>query len=121
MRNKIILILLFGLSIFIQSCGGGSETVKMAPACDDERSVRMVREITSEYIFEIRGPDGLDGITVELNSINTRKSDPGTGAQQCSGELVFTGPRGVNKLDITYTTELIPNENDRFRVTVDGL
>ncbi len=121
MRNKIISLLLFGLSICLQSCGNSAERVKMAPACDDERSISMVRQITERYVLDIRGPDGLDGITLELNNINTDKLDPATGANRCSAELVFTGPRGANKLAITYTTELIPGKDDQFFVTVDGL
>lgn len=92
------------------------------PACSDERTVKLLKEIIHDEGVRRVGPERGNLYTYELNAIRTRSTNEQTGAHECAADLTnIHSERGVTReVSITYTVENVDSEEQLY-VTVYGL
>jgi hypothetical protein len=113
-RHSIIVLIL----VFIISFSACS---KSAPGCADKETVDLVIQITKDKIVENFGQQVADSLELRLDNIRTQNKDNKTGMCLCAAEITSVGPNGSNNIPITYKSELIDGNDEKFYVTVFGL
>lgn len=91
-----------------------------APKCADKPTIDLVLQIAREEIVRQLGQPMVNQLEMRLDAIRTTASDSKTGAQQCAAQLIFKGPAGESKSDITYKSERTDQDGRQY-VTVFGL
>ncbi|CAH0532384.1 hypothetical protein VST7929_00213 [Vibrio stylophorae] len=112
--KKFAAMACIGISALLVGCDNS------APKCADQDTQDLVLEIARDELVKMYGNSAASTITMELDMIRTTDTNEKTGTHTCAAELVFKGPGGTEKGDITYTSENT-DESDEFYVTVYGL
>ena len=87
------------------------------PACSDQESTELVKQIAKDAIAEEVGRSMADQTLLSVEAIRTTDENEKTGALECAAELIILPQRNV--FPITYTVEA--TDDNGFYVTVYGI
>ena len=90
-----------------------------APKCSDQKTIDLVLQIAKQELAKKLSQETLDKVGMNLDAIRTTESDEKTGKQKCAAQMIFKGPGGESKADITYASE--KTDKGEQYVTVYGL
>jgi hypothetical protein len=100
--KKLILVALLAMAAITTGC------TQSAPGCSDERTVGSVVKIIKDKIgLSAQSAEQQQQLKLTIDAIRTVKSDKGTGAQTCEGDLLMTSDKtGQVKIPIEFKSEL---------------